>query len=105
MHESIRNLIEDGRRYSPYERETLAKECATYFAGYSHSRHEINQCLGLIDVLISKNLIAKSDNRLADALAVAVEALEVMTRNGISDDIAPTALTKIQRIAEGKDDD
>ena len=41
------------------ERQELAEECARYFSGYSFSRHELAQCLGLIDVLISKNLIAK----------------------------------------------
>jgi hypothetical protein len=36
----------------PSQREKLAEEIAAYFAGYSFSRHEWKQCLGLVDVLL-----------------------------------------------------
>lgn len=43
----------------------------------------------------------RPDDRCAKALRVAIEALEILARNKISDDIAPTALQTIEQIAEG----
>lgn len=45
--------------WMPIEREELAQEIACYFAGFSFSRHELKECLGLVDVLITRGLIAK----------------------------------------------
>jgi hypothetical protein len=43
-------------RCSPYNRQKWAETIARYFAGYSFSKHESRQCLGLVDVLIANGV-------------------------------------------------
>ena len=51
-------LSEEVHRFSPMQRQELAEKIARYFAGYSFSRHEAAQCLGLVDVLIADGTLA-----------------------------------------------
>jgi hypothetical protein len=77
-------------KWSLIARQELAEKIVRYFAGYSFNKHELVQCLGLVDVLIADKAISPYSAHptqpavTQETLDKVREALETIFHMGIS---------------------